>query len=148
MKDNHDTLQQLHADRIKTLLAAYGSASTHWPAHERTAIPADVQQDATLLQHWHRAQTLDRLLDQITMDHPTPALECAILQQSRPFWHRCMAMIWPLDQGRWLAATMLASLLLGVVVGDWLVRSELTPDDNDPPWQLVFGPNWNGVEQP
>ena len=69
----------LTLDRLAQLLDAYGAAPERWPHTEREAAERLVDQSAAARARWEDAADLDRLLDTVPSEPPSPALTARVL---------------------------------------------------------------------
>ena len=103
----------LTMERLQQLLDAYGAAPERWPHAERAAAERLVAQSDAARARWEEAAEVDRLLDALPADSPSPALTARVLaaaprRRPRP-WQRVVAATVPLAAAAavvlWLATT-------------------------------------------
>jgi len=90
----------LAMERLQRLLDAYGAAPERWPDAEREATQRLIMQSEAARARWEEAADVDRLLDGLPADSPSPSLTARILAAApcrRPrAWRRAVAAAVPL----------------------------------------------------
>jgi hypothetical protein len=90
----------LTMERLQCLLDAYGAAPERWPDAEREAAARLIARSDAARARWEEAADVDRLLDTLPVDPPSPALTARVLAAAprrRPrVWRRVVAVAVPL----------------------------------------------------
>lgn len=103
----------MNAERFKILAEAYGADLDRWPADDREAATAFLDEDADAPVWLADAEGLDRLLDLA----PSPAPSAMLREEIIASASRAHKVAWP-RAPRWLSgAGLAAACALGIVVG-------------------------------
>jgi len=71
-------------ERLEVLLDAYGAAAERWPEAERDAARRMIEASGEARRMWESAAALDRLLDSLPADPPSPGLAADVLAAASP----------------------------------------------------------------
>jgi ferric-dicitrate binding protein FerR (iron transport regulator) len=111
--DDPHRSRALTLERFERLLDALGGAPERWPDTEREAAQRLIEQSAAARARWEEATELDRLLDSVPAEPPSPALTARVLAAAprRPaawIWRQALTAAVPLAAAAavtlWLAA--------------------------------------------
>lgn len=108
------------AERVRTLLAAYGADPARWPEGERDSALVLMSHDPALAAEVAEAAELDSLLDVVPAPAPSPALRVRLKEipdRASLGWAERLRSLWPFDAPWRPAAGLVAAALVGVVVG-------------------------------
>jgi hypothetical protein len=114
------------AERLETLLAAYGGKPAHWPKDERAQVEAFIHANAKNLALLNDALAIDRALDTAPDVTVSAALSARILDSfdrmaSRPsvqwFIRMVANVVWPGAPVWQPSAALAASLVVGLMLG-------------------------------
>jgi hypothetical protein len=94
-------LRPVTLERLRELLEAYGAAAQRWPDTEREAAQRCIEQSAAARALWDEAADVDRLLDAVPAEAPSPALAARVLadaprRRSARGWRGALAAAVPL----------------------------------------------------
>jgi hypothetical protein len=117
-------------ERLEQLLDAYGAAAERWPERERRAAERLLAQSATARARWHEAAALDRLLDALPAEAPSPGLAARVLAAAP---RRRPARVWRRALGAALPLAAAAAILF------WIVRADRATAPSTAPTAVALG---------
>ena len=126
-------------ERLRTLVAAYGSKPTNWPTAERAAAEALLARSPEARAALAEAEPLDTLLDAVPAVAPSPALRAAVLagmpqsvrsgRGSR--WQGLRDLLGEFGALPAVRPLLFASLLLGLFAGYFSEDNSTTDTNTD-----------------
>ena len=139
-------------ERLRTLIAAYGTDPARWPLAERPAAEALMARSPEARAALADAEPLDTLLDAVPALSPSPALRAAVLadmpRMARSgrigWWDSVRELLSEFGALPAVRPLLLASLLLGLFAGGYLETDSDTESGSDLIQLAVYDGSYSG----
>lgn len=113
---------KLNHEQACEVLYTFGADAARWPDAVREDIQERLKDDTALALLLDELRALDGLLDELPVEPPSLTLQTRILRSrtqdvAKPVWQSLLSLLWPYGSVAVPAGALMASAIMGGVVG-------------------------------